>query len=252
MTASRLPNLRARNEYAYNTPVTTLGELEDQIIECTTCPRLIDYCSAVARKKKRAYRNDEYWGRPVPGFGDPQARLLIVGLAPAAHGANRTGRMFTGDGSDGMGSADFLARALHDAGLATHATSRARGDGYTLRGVYLTCIVRCAPPGNKPTRPEIDNCARHLLRELELLPEVRAVLALGKLAFDQIVRLWRVRGADVPRPAPKFGHGATFAVGAGFPVLVGSYHPSRQNTQTGRLTEAMLETVITLAQRFCN
>ena len=225
-----------------------LEVINQAIVECTECPRLIAYCREVARTKKRAYREDEYWGKPVPGFGDPTARLLIVGLAPAAHGANRTGRMFTGDGTDGMGSADFLARVLHRYGIASQPTSRRRGDGLTLQDAYLSSIVRCAPPANRPTHEEIANCAQHLQREMQALSNVRAILALGKLAFDQILRTFGERGTAVPRPRPKFAHGVVVNLSDDLPVLVGSYHPSRQNTQTGRLTESMFGEVIELAQ----
>ena len=225
-----------------------LETINQAVVDCTDCPRLIAYCREVARTKKRAYHDDDYWGKPVPGFGDPAARLLIVGLAPAAHGANRTGRMFTGDGTDGMGSADFLARVLHRFGIASQPTSRQRGDGLTLQDAYLSAIVRCAPPANRPTREEIANCAQHLQREMEALSNVRAILALGKLAFDQVLRAFGERGVAVPRPRPKFGHSVVVHLGDDLPVLVGSYHPSRQNTQTGRLTESMFGNVIELAQ----
>lgn len=228
--------------------MSALDQLESEVIACTRCPRLTAYCHEVARTKKRAFQDDDYWGKPVPGFGGPQARLLIVGLAPAAHGANRTGRMFTGDGTDGMGSADFLARALHRAGYASQPTSRRRGDGFALSGAYLTAIVRCAPPANKPSGAEIENCASHLQREMDLLVHVRAVLALGKLAFDQMLRLLAVRGATLPRPRPRFAHGLIVELGDDFPALVASYHPSRQNTQTGRLTPAMFDQVIQAAR----
>ncbi len=222
--------------------------INQAVVECTACPRLISYCREVAHTKKRAYRDDDYWGKPVPGFGDPAAHLLIVGLAPAAHGANRTGRMFTGDSTDGMGSADFLARVLHRFGIASQPTSRQRGDGLTLHDAYLSSIVRCAPPANRPTREEIANCAQHLQHEMQALLNMRAILALGKLAFDQVLRAFEERGAAIPRPRPKFAHGVVVHIGDNLPVLVGSYHPSRQNTQTGRLTESMFGEVIQLAQ----
>ncbi len=225
-----------------------LEAINQAVVECTACPRLISYCREVAHTKKRAYRDDDYWGKPVPGFGDPAASLLIVGLAPAAHGANRTGRMFTGDGTDGMGSADFLARVLHRFGIASQPTSLQRGDGLTLHDAYLSSIVRCAPPANRPTRDEIANCAQHLQREIQALLSLRAILTLGKLAFDQVLRAFGERGAAIPRPRPKFAHGVVVHLGDDFPVLVGSYHPSRQNTQTGRLTESMFGEVIELAQ----
>lgn len=228
----------------------TLLQLERQVIRCTRCPRLVEYCQQVGRVKKRAFAKDDYWARPVPGFGDPNAWLVIVGLAPAAHGANRTGRMFTGDGSDGMGAADFLARGMHRAGLANQPTSRRRGDGLEYRGAFLTAICRCAPPGNKPTSVEIDNCASYLQEELRLLKSAQVVLALGKLAFDQMLRLLEHAGATIPRPRPKFGHSASFAAGDRWPVLLGSYHPSRQNTQTGKLTEKMFDAVFKQARNY--
>lgn len=210
---------------------------------CARCPRLRTYCRRVAREKKPQFRDETYWGRPVPGFGDPRARILIVGLAPAAHGANRTGRMFTGDGTDGAGSSDFLARALHRARCANQPTSRHRRDGLILRGVYLTAIVRCAPPANKPLPGEIARCAPYLEREMDLLKDLCVIVALGKIAFDQTLSLLSRRGASLPGPRPAFGHGVRVAWGAGFPIVLGSYHPSRQNTQTGRLTPAMFDAI---------
>lgn len=211
-------------------------QLNNQITACEACPRLVVYRREVARTKRRAFRHWEYWGRPVPGFGDRKARLLIVGLAPAAHGANRTGRMFTGDSSG-----DTLTAALHRAGFANQPTSRHREDGLELRDAFLTAVVRCAPPKNRPTRQEQDNCRRYLARELDLLSSVRVVLALGRIAFDGYLKLLRQRGVEVPRLA--FRHGACYALEPSLPTLVVSYHPSRQNTQTGRLTEAMLDEV---------
>ena len=226
----------------------SLIELSQVVINCTRCPRLIAYCRAVASTKKRMYREDHYWGKPVPGFGDSRARILIVGLAPAAHGANRTGRMFTGDGIDGMGASDFLVAAMQRAGYANMSISRQRDDGLKLRDVFITAIARCAPPGNKPLRHEIENCARFLLAELDLLQNVRVVIAVGKLAFDQILRVFSERGAVLPCPRPKFGHAASFKLGIEYPLLLASYHPSRQNTQTGRLTPGMLDDVFQIAQ----
>jgi uracil-DNA glycosylase family 4 len=229
-------------------PARSFEELTQSIITCTRCLRLIAHCRAAARKKKRMYREDDYWGKPVPGFGDPQARILIVGLAPAAHGANRTGRMFTGDGRDGMGASDFLAAALQRAGYANLPVSRQRGDGFVLRGVFMTAIARCAPPGNKPLHEEISNCARFLHAELDLLRNVRVVIAVGKLAFDQTMRIYAERGAALPRPKPRFGHAAVINLGDEHPLLLASYHPSRQNTQTGLLTPEMLDQVFSIAQ----
>ena len=212
----------------------SLASTRRRIISCQRCPRLRAYCERVAREKKAAYRGDVYWGRPVPGFGDPRARVLILGLAPAAHGANRTGRVFTGDGS-----ADFLMRAMHRAGFASIPTSRAADDGLRLKDAYILAVVRCAPPDNKPTSHEIANCQSHLQAELAALPRARVVVALGRIAFDAFWRLMGQRGVH-PRPRPRFGHSLVYEL-SGAPVLVASYHPSRQNTNTGRLTAAMLE-----------
>ncbi len=218
----------------------SLEELAAEIVSCRRCSRLVRFREEVARRKRRAFRSEEYWGKPVPGYGDPGARLLIVGLAPAAHGANRTGRMFTGDGPAGAG--DTLMRALHHLGLANIPYSRSRDDGLVLRGTFLTAVVRCAPPGNRPTGTEIHNCLPFLVRELALLRSVRAILSLGRVAFAGCLRALESRGLTMPRPRPAFAHGATYKVGPYW--LVASYHPSRQNTQTGRLSEdAFLEAV---------
>ena len=197
--------------------------------------------------KRAAFRDQEYWGRPVPGFGDPEAKLLILGLAPAAHGANRTGRMFTGDGPRGAG--DFLMAALHRAGLANLPRSEHRNDGLALRGVYLSAVVRCAPPRNRPNRDEIENCLPFLVEELRILQKLKAVLALGRIAFDGYLVALEKMGVTLPRPRPRFSHGAVYRLGEGVPVLVASYHPSRQNTQTGRLTPAMFDAAVALACR---
>jgi uracil-DNA glycosylase family 4 len=211
-------------------------QLNAEIVACTACPRLVQWREKVAQEKRRAFRDWDYWGRPVPGFGDRQARLVIIGLAPAAHGANRTGRMFTGGGSG-----DTLAAALHRAGFASQPTSRQREDGLQLRDAFLTAVARCAPPKNKPTREEMDNCQGFLVRELALLPSSRVVLTLGRIAFDRYRRLLRDQGASLPRLT--FQHGACYRLEPPLPALVVSYHPSRQNTQTGRLTEEMLDEV---------
>lgn len=224
---------------------SSLEELAAEIVTCRKCPRLVRFREEVARTKRRAFRAEEYWGKPVPGYGDPGARLLIVGLAPAPHGANRTGRMFTGDGPGGAG--DTLMRALHHLGLASLPYSRARDDGLILRGTFLTAVVRCAPPGNRPTGEEVANCLPFLVRELAVLQGVRAILALGRVAFAGCLRALEARGIGVPRPRPVFAHGATYELGRY--VLVASYHPSRQNTQTGRLREAeFLAAVATAAE----
>ncbi len=191
--------------------------------------------------KKREFHDWEYWGRPVPGFGDPQAQLLIIGLAPAAHGGNRTGRMFTGDGSG-----RWLTRALYRAGFASQPTSEHRNDGLRLRNVYLTAVVRCAPPDNHPAPREIVNCGGYLRQELALLSRVRVVVTLGHVAFSTYLAILREHGVPVPVPRPKFQHGASYAFTSAdrrAPLLIASYHPSRQNTQTGRLTEAMLDQI---------
>jgi uracil-DNA glycosylase family 4 len=211
-------------------------ELNAQIVNCEKCPRLVAYRQEVARVKRAAFRDWEYWGRPVPGFGDRNARLLIVGLAPAAHGANRTGRMFTSDSSG-----NTLMAALYRAGFANQPTSEHRGDGLELRDAFITAVVRCAPPQNRPTRQEELNCRGYLGREFDLLPSVRVVLALGRIAFDGYLNLLRERGVDVPRLS--FQHNAWYKFEPPLPMLVVSYHPSRQNTQTGRLTQAMFDRV---------
>jgi len=222
-----------------------LAVVHTSIVSCERCARLRTYCRRVAQEKKRAHRLDTYWGRPVPGFGDPDARVLLVGLAPAAHGANRTGRGFTGDGSG-----DFLMSALHHVGFANIPTSRRADDGLRLTDTYIMSAVRCAPPDNKPTPEEITRCLDHLEAEVAQLPRVRVVVALGKIAFDAWLQLQRRRGA-VPSPRPQFGHGVVARMGnaAVQPTLVGCYHPSRQNTNTGKLTARMMEDVFTKARR---
>jgi uracil-DNA glycosylase family 4 len=194
--------------------------------------------------KRRAYRDWEYWGKPVPSFGDPRARMLIIGLAPAAHGANRTGRMFTGDQSG-----EFLYRVLHQTGFASQPTSVSRDDGLELRGAYITASVRCAPPANRPSPQEIRNCSRFLEKEIELLPELRVVVVLGRIAFDVYLSLLAKRGLIAKRSAFVFAHDKEHRTAPGLPLLISSYHPSRQNTQTGRLTAAMLKAVFTRARR---
>jgi uracil-DNA glycosylase family 4 len=220
--------------------------VHQSIVSCEACPRLRTYCREIARVKRRAFRDDVYWARPVPGFGDPQARLLIVGLAPAAHGANRTGRVFTGDGVGGSG--DFLMSALHATGFANIATSQRADDGLTLLDAYIAAAVRCAPPDNKPTPEEIARCMPHLDAEMRQLGRVRVVVALGKIAFDAYLQLLKRRGARLS-PRPQFGHGVVAKMGDDLPVLVGAFHPSRQNTNTGRLTARMMESVFKKARR---
>jgi uracil-DNA glycosylase family 4 len=219
---------------------TSLAQLGDEITSCRRCPRLVEWREERAGDPPKRYRGEEYWARPLDGFGDPDARLAIVGLAPAAHGANRTGRMFTGDRSG-----EWLYAALHRAGLASKPVSERRGDDLRLTGAYVTAVVRCAPPANKPTPEERDNCLPYLERELELLGECRAILALGSFGWDGALRALRELGAEVPRPRPRFGHEAEARVGRW--ALVGSYHPSQQNTFTGRLTEPMLDAAIARA-----
>lgn len=226
-----------------------LEQLAQQIIACTRCPRLTAYCRQIASTKKRAFQHDQYWGKPVPGFGDPRARVLIVGLAPAAHGANRTGRMFTGDGTDGHGSSAFLVRALYRAGYANQPLSEHRGDGLVLTDAYLTAIARCAPPDNRPLGEELANCRPFLVCEIGLLQQVRVIVALGKMAFDQVLDLFTQLGAQVARPRPRFSHAQRVNLGQGYPVLLGSYHPSRQNTQTGLLTPEMFDEVFATARQ---
>lgn len=218
-----------------------LAALAAEIVRCRACPRLVAWREEIARTKRRAYRADVYWGRPVPGFGDPRARLVLVGLAPGAHGANRTGRMFTGDGSG-----DFLYAALHRAGLASRPTSLARDDGLELSGAFVTNACRCAPPANHPAPDELARCAPFLDRELAALSRARVVVALGAVAWRAALGALARAGRTLPRPAPRFAHGAVVALPRA-PALVGSYHPSRQNTQTGRLTPAMLDDVLALA-----
>jgi len=211
--------------------------LQRELVGCRACPRLVEWRERVAREKRAAFREQEYWGRPVPAFGDPGARILVVGLAPAAHGANRTGRMFTGDRSG-----DWLYRALDRAGLASQPTSTGRADGLELDGVLITAAVRCAPPANKPTPEERDSCRRWLERELDALDGVRVIVALGGLAYAQVLRILHDRGLTVPRPRPRFGHRVEVDLDDGLTVLA-SYHPSQQNTFTGTLTEEMFDRV---------
>jgi uracil-DNA glycosylase family 4 len=222
-----------------------LQQVHEQIVSCERCPRLRTYCADVARVKKKAHRDDVYWGKPVPGFGDPTARVLLVALAPAAHGANRTGRVFTGDGPGGSG--DFLMAALHRAGFANIPTSRHRGDGLTLTDAFIASAARCAPPDNKPTPEEVANCRPHLDAELAALPRVRVVVALGKIAFDAYLQLLRQRGVAL-RPRPAFGHAVMHELANG-QTLIGCYHPSRQNTNTGKLTARMMDDVFRFTHR---
>ena len=221
--------------------MTPLASLVAEIADCRACPRLVAWREEVAQEKRASFRDDEYWGRPVPGFGDPQARLLVAGLAPAAHGANRTGRMFTGDRSG-----DWLFRAMHRAGFANQPTSTSREDGLELSGAWITAAVRCAPPANKPTTEERDRCQPYLERELALLPDVRVIVALGAFGYEAVWRTLGASGVTLPVPRPKFGHGLEVPTPRG--MIVGSFHPSQQNTFTGKLTEPMLDAVFTRAR----
>jgi uracil-DNA glycosylase family 4 len=221
--------------------VAALAELTAEIVACRRCPRLVAWREQVAREKVARFRDETYWGRPVPGFGDPAARILVVGLAPAAHGGNRTGRVFTGDASG-----DFLFAALHAAGLASQPVGRRAGDGLALRDAYIAAAVRCAPPANKPTPLERATCQPFLVRELGLLGDVRVLVALGAIAWESSFRTIAGLTGEDARPRPRFGHGAVARAG-GFDI-VGSYHPSQQNTFTGRLTAAMLDEVIARAK----
>ncbi len=225
-------------------PAHSLEEVRAAIVACERCPRLRQYCERVAREKRAAYRHETYWGKPVPGFGDPRARMLLVGLAPAAHGANRTGRVFTGDGNGGSG--DFLMAALHANGLANQPYSRAVDDGLRLRRTWIAAVVRCAPPGNAPTPQEIRTCHDHLRAEIDALPELRVYVALGRVAFDACWRVLAQQGLQA-RKRPAFEHGAVYRL-PGAPAVVASYHPSRQNTHTGRLTQAMLRQALRRAK----
>jgi uracil-DNA glycosylase family 4 len=217
-----------------------LRALETEVVACRRCPRLVAWREEVARVKRASFAREEYWGRPLPGFGDPAARLLVLGLAPAAHGGNRTGRVFTGDRSG-----DWLFAALWRAGFASQPTSVRPGDGLELTDCWVVAAVRCAPPANRPTPAERDNCLPYLVRELELLTRARVILCLGGFAWDAALRTLAVGGASVPRPRPKFGHGSEAEVGDY--VLLGCFHPSQQNTFTGRLTEPMMDDVLARA-----
>jgi uracil-DNA glycosylase family 4 len=214
----------------------SLLDLSAEVVACRACPRLVAWREQVARDRRAAFANQEYWGKPLPGFGDPAATLLLVGLAPAAHGGNRTGRIFTGDRSG-----DWLFGALHRAGYSNQPTSVAVGDGLALQGAYVTAVVRCAPPANKPTTDERDRCVPYLSRELELLEGVRVVVTLGQYSYQAMTGLLGVR------PRPRFGHGVEVATPKG-PVIICSYHPSQQNTFTGRLTLEMLDAILSRAR----
>jgi uracil-DNA glycosylase family 4 len=221
----------------------SLASLWDEVICCRKCPRLVRHREQVARAKTRRFQFEDYWGKPVPGFGVPEARLLVVGLAPAAHGGNRTGRIFTGDRSG-----DWLYEALYRYGFATSPHSVSRDDGLRLVDAYITAVARCAPPGNKPTRKEIETCRSYLVRELEVLDEVGVVVALGRIAFDGFLAAWRELGREMAKPRPKFSHGSEHRLAPGV-TLLGSYHPSQQNTFTRKLTRSMFHFVFRRARR---
>jgi uracil-DNA glycosylase family 4 len=216
--------------------------LNKEVVACRRCPRLVEHCRAVAREKRRAYMDWEYWGKPVPGFGDPRARVLLLGLAPGAHGSNRTGRMFTGDSSG-----RFLYAVLHETGFASQPVAIALNDGLKLRDAYITAAVRCAPPANKPLPEEIANCAAFLDRELPALERVRVVIALGKIGFDAYLNHLKRRGLLRSKKGYEFAHGAEYEMPGGR-VLLASYHPSNQNTQTGKLTSEMFRRIFERAR----
>jgi uracil-DNA glycosylase family 4 len=219
-----------------------LDALARRVHRCRLCPRLVEWREAAAADPPRRYRGERYWARPLDGFGDPAARVVLVGLAPAAHGGNRTGRMFTGDRSG-----DWLFAALHRTGFANRAESERRGDRLRLEGAYITAVNRCPPPANRPTPEERDNCLPYLERELELLERSRVLVALGSFAWDGALRALRALGEQVPSPKPRFAHGAEAAVGSW--TLLGCYHPSQQNTFTGKLTEPMMDAVLRRARK---
>jgi uracil-DNA glycosylase len=221
----------------------SLKILNQEIVACVRCPRLVAYREEVGRVKRRAYRDWDYWAKPVPGFGDPRARLLLIGLAPGAHGANRTGRMFTGDSSG-----DFLYKALFEAGFASQPTSASRDDGLKLIDAYISAVARCAPPGNKPALDEMRACRPYLVRDLELLKRVQVVVALGRIAFEAYLGILREQGKIARRSGFVFGHNAAHETGPGQPLLISSYHPSQQNTSTGKLTAEMLRAVFDFAR----
>jgi len=226
--------------------MTALQILQTEIIECRKCSRLVEHCTQIAQVKRRAYRDWNYWGKPVPSFGDPNARVAIIGLAPGAHGANRTGRVFTGDSSG-----DYLYRALHAAGFANQPGSRSLDDGLVLTNAYIAASVRCAPPDNKPATGEVANCRPYLERELPLLRNLKVVVVLGKLAFDNYLAILKDQGIIRTRAPFVFGHNRVHRISGHQPILVSSYHPSQQNTSTGKLTDRMLLDVFEMASALC-
>lgn len=224
--------------------MSSLDVLKQEIVVCRKCPRLVEFREHIAQVKRRAYRECEYWGRPVPGFGDPKASVLLIGLAPGAHGANRTGRVFTGDRSG-----EFLYKVMYDTGFASQPTSTAREDGLKLFDAYISAAVRCVPPDNKPLPQEIRNCRPYLERELDLLESVRVIIALGRLAFDAYLTILSEKAQISRRSEFLFGHDVEHRTGEAQPLLISSYHPSQQNTSTGKLTEEMLRSVFLRARR---
>ncbi|MCC2640642.1 MAG: putative Uracil-DNA glycosylase [Nitrospira sp.] len=240
---SQADNGTSNSGFVTLTSMRTLAMLNAHIVSCASCPRLVTYRKAIAEKKRKQFRDWSYWGKPIPGFGDPQARLYILGLAPAAHGGNRTGRIFTGDRSG-----DWLYEALHRFGFANQPTSTHASDGLALVDCYIGATVRCAPPANKPTSDEFTACQPYLRGEIRLLKQARVVVTLGKIAFDHYFKACSELGLQLPRPLPKFGHEAIYQLPWGI-VLIGSYHPSQQNTFTGKLTRPMFHHVFEAARR---
>ncbi len=234
----------------YNPAMTvkarTLNELNELVVGCARCPRLRSYCAEVARVKRRSYLGEEYWGKPVPGFGDPQARVMVLGLAPGAHGSNRTGRMFTGDGSG-----DFMYPVLHEVGFASQAEARGLGDGLELRDMWITAVGRCAPPQNKPTTEELANCAPWLDEEIQLLGRLKVVVCLGRIAFDGFLASAVRRGVIKAKRGYVFGHGVEYELPDGV-MLLASFHPSLQNTNTGKLTRGMFVNIFERAQQIAS
>ncbi len=223
-----------------------LNVLNAEVVACTLCPRLVEYREQIAREKRRAYRDHEYWGKPVPGFGDPHARVLVLGLAPGAHGSNRTGRPFTGDASG-----NFMYPVLHEAGFASQPTATDRNDGLVLLDLYITAAARCAPPGNKPLPEELTNCAPYLERELEGLNRLRVIVALGRIGFEAYLNYLKRRQLIASKREYEFRHGVEYVLPDGR-VLLGSYHPSNQNTQTGKLTKEMFQKIFKRARELAN
>ena len=235
---------KINNKINNGTNIKNLAQLDLAITQCGKCPRLVQWREEVAITKRKSYQNESYWGRAVPGFGDPKPKLLIIGLAPGAHGANRTGRIFTGDSSG-----DWLYGSLHRLGIAKIPTSTSLSDGQSLKGTRITCAVHCAPPDNKPSNEERDTCAGWLQRELDLLPEVKTFVVLGKFAFDTLLKNLRSRGHEIPKSSFAHGHSIKYKYDGHDYLVVSSYHPSQQNTFTGKLTKSMLDSALKKAAR---